>query len=255
MWMDVVDLNAFYRSRLGQVSRRIVMRRVRNIWPDVAGQVVVGIGYATPYLKQFRDEAERVLAIMPASQGVTHWPREGHNLACLSDEAELPLPDYSVDRLLLVHALENTDQLIPMMQEAWRVLKSSGRLMVVVPSRRGMWARTESTPFGHGKPFSKSQIERLMRESNFDPVGVRRCLYMPPVSWPVVLHSAVGLERLGQRWLTGFGGILIAEATKRVYAVAGRRQTVRRSSLKGVRATSPVPATGRSGSKRADIAD
>src|SRR5579863_7995779 len=93
---DVVDLRDFYTTRLGQVARRMIRRRVRLIWPDVTGMRLLGLGYATPYLRMFRDEAERVVAMMPATQGVLPWPSEGPNAAALADEGELPLQDYSI---------------------------------------------------------------------------------------------------------------------------------------------------------------
>ena len=103
MWTDVVDLNDFYVSSLGQTARRMIRRGIRTLWPNVQGNVVVGMGYATPFLRPFRDEAERVFAVMPAGQGIMHWPSGESGLVALADEAELPLPDLSVDRLLLVH--------------------------------------------------------------------------------------------------------------------------------------------------------
>ena len=60
--MDVVDLRNFYAQRLGVVARRFVGRGIRTRWGDTSGQRVLGIGYATPYLGLFREEAERCLA-------------------------------------------------------------------------------------------------------------------------------------------------------------------------------------------------
>ena len=108
MWSDVVDFNQFYRSRLGKAARGIVQAEIRAHWPDVKGMSVVGVGYATPYLKQFDGEATRLLAIMPAHQGVTHWPRGKPNRVALAEETSLPFDDMSIDRLLLVHAVENS---------------------------------------------------------------------------------------------------------------------------------------------------
>ena len=93
MRQDVVDLRDFYTTRLGQVARRMIRRRVRASWPDTAGMRVLGIGYAPPYLRIFRDSAERVMAVMPASQGVLHWPASGPGLVCLAEEEELPFED------------------------------------------------------------------------------------------------------------------------------------------------------------------
>lgn len=243
MWTDVVDLNDFYRSALGKTARQMIRLGVRRMWPDVTGDVVVGLGYATPYLKQFDGEAERVVAVMPAYQGVTRWPREAPNRAALSDETALPFPDMSVDRLLLVHAAENTEHLRPMMRECWRVLNGAGRLLTVVPARRGVWARSERTPFGHGKPFSRAQVQRLLRDAQFDPMQAARALYIPPVRWPMLLHSAPAWERVGGRWFANFGGVLLIEAQKRIYAATpARRERARRPRLL------PMPApqlTGR----------
>ena len=70
MSIDVVDLRTFYGQRLGVVARRFIGRGIRALWRDTAGQRLLGIGYATPYLGLFREEAERCLALMPAPQGV-----------------------------------------------------------------------------------------------------------------------------------------------------------------------------------------
>ena len=174
MWSDVVELRNFYRSRIGGTAHRMIRDHVRAGWEDVTGMNVLGIGYPTPYLGQFRSEAQRVLAVMPARQGVIRWPSEGANLAALADEAELPLPDLSIDRVLLVHALESAEQLRPMLREIWRVMADGGRMIAVVPNRTGIWARLDRTPFGHGHPYSQSQLSRLLRDAMFNPAAALR---------------------------------------------------------------------------------
>ena len=226
MWMDAVDLRDFYATPTGQVVRHVIRRRIRDIWPDVKGLGVLGVGYATPFLNPYRAEAARVVAAMPASQGVLHWPPEGGGLTLLTDEAELPLPDLSVDRVLLVHALENTEHIRPMMREIWRVLAGGGRLLVVVPNRRGLWARFERTPFGLGQPYSPRQLARLLRETMFTPVATHPALFVPPIRWRMVLSSAPAVEKLGQRWFNTFAGVVMTEATKEIYA--GHAVPVRR---------------------------
>jgi SAM-dependent methyltransferase len=219
MWADVTDLNEFYRSRLGQVARRLITRRLRELWPNVRGLSVLGLGYATPYLRAFREEAERVMAVMPAQQGVLHWPENDPCLVCLSEETELPLPDLSVDRLILVHAVESTEQLRAMMREAWRVLSDSGRLIVIVPNRRGIWARFEQrSPFGHGHPYSQGQIKHLLRDCLFTPTVTEHALFVPPSQKRIVLQSARAFERAGNRWFQAISGVLIIEAVKQLYA-------------------------------------
>lgn len=227
MWTDVVDLRDFYDTSLGQVARRMIRRQIRMIWPDTTDQRVLGIGFATPYLRPFREEAERVVAVMPPSQGVLPWPPEGPCLVTLADETELPLPDRSMDRILIVHALESTEQVRAMMREAWRVLSDSGRLLVVAPNRRGIWARLERTPFGNGRPYTPTQLSRLLRDNMFTPVQTAAALFIPPVKSRMLLKSAPAWEQLGCRWFQTFAGVLMVEAVKQIYAATPTREKAR----------------------------
>src|SRR3546814_18130131 len=93
---------------------------------------------------------------MPSSQGVLHWPDEEPNAAVLAEEVELPFADLSVDRMILVHAVETAEQLRPMMREVWRVLTGRGRTIVALPITRRLWARLANNPFGAGRPYSPS---------------------------------------------------------------------------------------------------
>jgi SAM-dependent methyltransferase len=140
MSIDVVDLRNFYAQRLGVVARRFVGRGIRRRFADTRGMRVLGIGYTTPYLGLFREEAERCLAFMPAAQGVVKWPSNRPSLAALVDELDLPLNDAAVDRVLLVHALEMAHDPIDLLREVWRVMAAGGRLLLVIPNRRGVWA-------------------------------------------------------------------------------------------------------------------
>jgi SAM-dependent methyltransferase len=228
MTMDVVDLRNFYAQRLGVVARRFVSRGVRARWADVAGQRVLGVGYATPYLGLFREQAERCLAFMPAAQGVVKWPSASPALTALVDADELPLPDGTVDRLLLVHALELSSDAGTLLREAWRVLAPGGRLLAVVPNRRGVWARLDTTPFGHGRPYSRTQITQLLRETWFTPVGWSEALYMPPIPRGWFLRTAAAWERAGASISAPFAGVHIVEATKQVYRAIPARKEKRR---------------------------
>jgi SAM-dependent methyltransferase len=245
--MDVVDLRNFYAQRLGVVARRFVGRGVRARWPDAAGQRVLGIGYATPYLGLFREEAERCLAFMPAAQGVVKWPSMRPTLTSLVEPDELPLTDAAVDRVLLVHALEISADPTALLRQVWRVLASGGRLLVVVPNRRGVWARMDTTPFGHGRPFSRSQITQLLRETWFTPVGWSEALYVPPIPRGWFLRTAVAWERAGASISAPFAGVHIVEAAKQVY----RPIPARKQKRKLVPALEPALAPSPGGAARA----
>lgn len=242
MHTDVVDLQQFYyRSPLGAVAKRAVRRALGRLWVDVRGQSIVGIGYPTPFLRPFMASADRCLALMPAQQGVTHWPREGPNLTALTYEDALPLPDYSVDRVLLIHALETTDSRRAMMEEVWRVLASGGRLTVVAPNRRGLWARFERTPFGHGYPFSSGQLYRMLKDHDFAAESTARALFVPPIQSRSWLRTAPAWEQIGQRWFEGFSGVVLVEARKQVYVV--NRASERATRFRPVLIPGPIGTT------------
>jgi len=218
MWVDVLDLRDFYSAPLGRLVRRVLRRRVRDIWPDVTGQRILGLGFASPVLSQFRDEAERVIAVMPPSQGVMHWPEGQAGLTALADDVALPFPDRMFDRIVLVHALESSAHFRELLRECWRVLSDGGRLLVIVPNRRGLWARIERSPFAHGRPYSMTQLSRLLRDVLFAPVEKITALFFPPLWWPLFTSWTLGVERIGRRLFPTIAGVNIIEANKQIYA-------------------------------------
>ena len=225
--MDVADLREFYTGRLGQASRRLIAHRLRDRFGDLKGATVLGLGFATPYLEQPLDGAERSLIFMMAQRGVMHWPEGEPNAAALVEESELPLLESTVDFALVVHGLELTDQPAEMLRELWRVISPQGRLVMVVPNRRGLWARSDLTPFGYGQPYSRSQLQQILKEARFSPVGWSQALFMPPSERSLMLTSATAWERVGLRTSPAFAGVIIVEAVKQVYAISARKRSRR----------------------------
>lgn len=217
MYPDVVDLRAFYGEHLGQIARRLIGARLKKCWPSVAGDRIVGLGYATPYLPDFSEGAERVLAFMPAVQGVVNWPPDGANVAALIEDDALPLRDGSVDRVLAIHSLEMAADAQNQLREIWRVLMPGGRMLLVVPNRRGIWARGERTPFGYGRPFSRGQLTALLREASFLPQAWSEALAVPPIPWRPFVRSGKVWEQVGITLWPVFAGAIIVEASKQLY--------------------------------------
>ncbi len=217
MFLDVVDLRSFYAQPLGGVTRRLLGRAIRARWADAHGQSILGLGYATPYLGLFRNEGERTFAFMPGAQGVVKWPSASPTLSSLVAETALPLRDATIERVLAVHALEMTPHAADMLREVWRVLAPGGKLPLVVPNRSGPWARMDTTPFGQGRPFSRTQLVSLLREALFTPVGWHEALWMPPFQRKWLMRAAPAWERVGATLSLPFYGVHVVEATKQVW--------------------------------------
>lgn len=211
------DPQSFYEEPIGQVARRMICRRVRLAWPDLRGQRLLGFGYALPYLRSFAGEAERVAALVPAQ----------HELAAVDlrfvaqgEEDAWPFVDSLFDRILVVHGLEGAESARLFLRQIWRVLAPEGRLLCVVPNRASLWAQIERSPFAHGRPFSRAQLDKLMRDSMFVPERWDSALYFPPVYSRRLVRSGAAWERMGRMLWPRLAGVHIVEATKSLYAIA-----------------------------------
>ncbi|MFP5077338.1 class I SAM-dependent methyltransferase [Rhizobium sp. YIM 134829] len=217
MHADIVDLRQFYHSLLGRSAEQAITMAIAAIWARLPEERLVGLGYAVPYLERFKADTERTFAFMPAGQGAVNWPVAELSATALIFDEELPLPDSSIDRVLMVHSLEFAENPRETMKELWRVLAPGGRLVIVVPNRQGVWARMEHTPFGTGRPYSRGQLTALLRETNFTPGASAEALFFPPSSSKTVLKIGRGLERIGRSLWPLFSGVIVVEAQKRLY--------------------------------------
>ena len=160
MHLDVVDLRAFYyRTRLGRSVQRVLQEAITRLWNDTEGLTLVGYGFAAPLLRPFLGKAAKVINLMPGPQGVMPWPMGEDNLSAMVEETLWPIEAGSVDRLIVAHGLETCNNSDNLLTEIYRVLAPGGLVLFVVPNRSGVWARSDLTPFGFGRPYSFSQVE------------------------------------------------------------------------------------------------
>ena len=206
----------FYSTRAGLIARRAILAKLRTIWPGLGALRLLGFGFTQPYLAAFG--AERAIAAAPAALG---WPRRppGRGLSLVCEEDALPFADSLFDRVLLVHALEQAESLRPLLRQLWRVMAPEGRLLVVAPNRASLWAQVERTPFGQGRPFSRGELDRLLRAALFAPERWERALYAPPVGLGLAARTGRGWEKAGRLFFPALGGVHLVEAKKSIYAV------------------------------------
>ena len=250
MFVDVVGLREFYSTPLGRVASRSLADAINAIWEDTKGQRIAGLGYCIPWLGSRRADAERAIALMPAAQGAVEWPQGEPSCTVLVFDDQLPLPDASLDCLLMVHLLENCQSPANTLSEAWRVLSPGGRLLIVAPNRRGLWARFEHTPFGTGRPYSRGQLSKLLRDAWLTPTQWQEALSFPPVSRAGLLRFSRGLDRMGRRFWPAFSGVVMVEATKRMYQGIPKQARAPRRVLAPAPALSPGTARNARSSQR-----
>lgn len=217
--MDILSLQAFYKSPLGVWVHHCLCLKLKEIWPQTKGEKILGLGYCFPYLATLQEGGGRVVALAPAQQGVLRWPPEGPSLTVLSQTGALPFLDEQIDRVVVIHSLESCEQTHKLLREIWRILACQGRLLLVVPNRSSIWSHLERTPFGQGHPYTLKQISQVLQENSFLCTQKTGALYMPPTQSRLLLSSASTWETVGKRWCSlRLSGVLIIEATKQVYA-------------------------------------
>jgi len=235
------DLKSFYNGFKGRIIRALIRKKILEIWPEDEKNYLVGFGYTTPYLKPYRANATRLITMMPQQIGVHQWPDDGENIVTLTTEYGLPLETNSVDRLLIIHGMEFIDHPNEFLSEAFRVLKSTGRMLIIVPNRIGFWARADWNPFGQGQPYSAGQVERLLRDNFFVHEQTCQALFSPPFQSNLLLRAAHVFEKIGCYLFPALGGVHVIEASKQIYASRGTGVGVtNRKAIKPAR-TKPVP--------------
>lgn len=251
MHLDVLDLrNFYYRSALGRAAQKVIRDALVEIWPEAKGQTVAGYGFAVPLLRPYLPDARRVIGLMPGPQGVMAWPAGQPNVSVLCEDTIWPLQTGQVDKLVLMHGLENSERQAELLDECYRVLGPGGRVVFVVPNRAGLWSRSDKTPFGYGRPYSLSQLEAQLRLHGFVTERTQSLLYQPPSSKRIWRRLAGPLEKIGHTIpYFAAGGVLLLEASKQVPAPRrpGLGEAVRRplKVLEGMRGPQPEPAQGR----------
>lgn len=248
MHLDVMDLrNFYYRSALGRGAQKVIRDELLRMWPDAKGQTVVGFGFAVPLMRPFLGQARRVIGLMPGPQGVMPWPAAQPNVSVLCEDTLWPIETGQVDKLVLMHGLETSENPTALLDECWRVLGPGGKAVFVVPNRAGLWSRSDQTPFGYGRPYSQGQLEAQLRRHDFVVEGATSALYQPPSSRSFWRKSAGFIENFGRHIpVLAAGGVLMIEASKQAAAPKrpGLSERVRHPlrALEGIAGPRPEPA-------------
>lgn len=239
-FFSAYDLKSFYGNIKGRIVRNLIRKKILEIWPEDEKSYLASFGYTLPYLKPFQKNTTRMVGFMPQQIGVHHWPPEGENVVALTTEYNLPLETNSVDRFLVVHGLEFIDYPAEFLTEIFRVLKSTGRLLIVVPNRMGLWARADWSPLGQGQPYSARQVERLLRDNLFVHERTCQALFCPPFQKNFLLRTANIFEKIGAYIYPALGGVHVIEASKQIYANRGTGVPVKSKKAMQPARTKPV---------------
>lgn len=148
-------------------------------------------------------------------------PELGFDCGALADFEALPLPEESIDVVMLHHVLEYATNPHQILREANRVLISRGYLIIVgfhPWSLQGGY-KLLAQWFGAGSFWRRnslrpSRIKDWLRLLDCEPVEVQRGFYRLPVNHAGLLERFTFWERLCQSLRLPFGGYYILVARK-----------------------------------------
>jgi len=152
---------------------------------------------------------------------------EGNRLQARQDQ--LPIRSDEVDLVFLAHCLESAQNPHESLRESYRVLKSSGHVIITGFNPWSMWGLWNGVlryfkqiPWG-GHFISVSRLKDWLALLGFDILCVQRGLFRPPLSNRVVLHRLRWLEWVGQWFWPFWGGCYVIFAQKRLVTLTAVR--------------------------------
>jgi SAM-dependent methyltransferase len=222
MQYNIDDLSSFYDGKYGKVASKFIAELLKKRWENLHNLEILGFGYTCPLLDYLCEsnlppkEPTRIINYNFPDGVAQKYTPYGKNISIIGEPENLPFAENSFDRILLCHALEETGNPQKMLRELWRVLRPEGRIVFIVPNRRGLLARMDNTPFGQGRPYSKSQFSEFLTNGMFEINLAKRVLFLPPIDNIANEKAAKFCEEIGQAILPHLGGLLFFEATKRI---------------------------------------
>ena len=257
MQFSVTQLEKFYsQTKLGQNVRQTLINQIHTIWPDPVGGTLVGYGFVTPLLREFLDRGERVINLIPEQLGINHWPTSKPNVNVQVIESQWPIPSSGIERAIIMHGLEISDNYSNVLTECWRILAPEGQFILIVPNKTAIMSGGNETPFHIARQkrgFTLSQVKNLLKGHKFEILSHYPALFGS-------LGEGGGIsEKLSkvfgdtcQNYSLNFGGVTIIVARKRVFLrqSPGLGETVKSKieMLKGTKMPDPKPISGRLGS-------
>ncbi len=247
---DIITLRQFYSSPLGRLVKARLRANVLKHVQHAKGEVMVGLGYSMPLLRAVEEAPNpprTLLAMMPATMGAMYWPVHGDNRGALVDDTDFPLHANTVHWLVVLHALEFSEDPARLLAEAWRVLVPGGRMLLFVPHKSRFWRWWGDSPFRSGLGYRKGELLAQLRHADFTIADYARALVAPPLTHPLMLRVWRGFEWLGSTLLPGLGSVHCVEVEKQIYAAI--RQPVHMAKRKLSVANIPVTAAPSSRTK------
>ncbi|MBN8648286.1 MAG: methyltransferase domain-containing protein [Caulobacterales bacterium] len=221
MRVSIKDFAKFYQSDLGKMVAELICEYTKACWidkpqKDLSNEDILGYGFSPPIISRLEINSTRKINYVLQNEITEDALHLAENNWVIGEETRTPFQDGQFEKILCLSGLEESENPVRTLRELWRILSPEGSLILIVPNRRGVWARFDNSPFGQGRPFSRTQLLNLISESLFEVEIARRILYAPPINHSIINKTCMNFEKMGEALWPTFGGLLFFELKKRV---------------------------------------
>ena len=234
--MNIGDLQSFYTTPLGYVLRDSILQLIARVLPQLVGNSaastshtidtrIIVYGYPLQTLN-----TDKIIITLPDHMGGLPWPQHQPRTVIVSEQL-LPFSNDSIDYFIMIHGFEYSQNPQLLLAECHRSLHRDGRLLIIAPNRRSLWAHQDCTPLGHGRPYTMTQLERALNKSQFAAVSKMRALYTPPHNSDLVMSGLPIFEQLGPVLMSKLSGLVAIDAIKESSQIVAMVKPMRTSGL------------------------
>ena len=166
----------------------------------------------------------------------SHSLIENSKLFIQGSADSLPIQSEAIDIVLLIHQLECNDNPNHILEEAHRVLRPNGQLIIISFSPWSVWRLFYNLNHRNKllkikKLISAGKVKHELRKLNFDVTMHQTVCFRPPFKNKMFARYFLFLDFLGQFFLPYSGAVYIISATK---DIPGMTPIVLNSWEKGV---------------------
>jgi len=208
------ELSSWFKTPLGKALLKEEKEALDDALQNQFGYFLLHMGVTNC---QSMTEASRI------SHRFSLHPQESKETgpAALADFDQLPLPNGSVDTVLLHHALEFSQNPHQVLRESSRVLIPSGNLIIVVFNPWSIWGWfgrlvrlfSKKVLWRH-QYLSQTRLMDWLRLLEMEPVSVYRGFFRPPIAQESVIEHLYWMERWCKKLRLSRGGFYILVARK-----------------------------------------
>lgn len=218
MYQDYSEFEKFYRSDLGKNLKYFVSSKLKKYIYLYEKEIVGFFGYGNPYLDLIQKKNNRIFNFSSEKIGTCKNLSNEESVNILFDEEKLPIEDNFFNHILVVHYLENANNLKKNLRELWRVLAPEGKIYIILPNKKSSWNHSLKSPFSSGFGFSKNKINHMLEDNFFETQFIERLIYFPPWNLPMIQKNKFLFEKVGSYFWRFFNGVYVCVAKKRLYA-------------------------------------